>query len=78
VFEVERTWMRRVDAQPEIEQALRAAVSSQHGVHVDRVVLIRPGALPRTSSGKVRRTQCRLDYLAGRLDVVPGTVLEPA
>ncbi len=77
VFEVERTWTRRVDAQLEIEQALRAAVSSQHGVHVDQVVLIRPGSLPRTSSGKVRRTQCRLDYLADRLDMVAGKVTEP-
>lgn len=78
VYEVERTWMRRVEAHPEIEQALRAAVSSQHGVHVDRVALIRPGSLPRTSSGKVRRTQCRLDYLAGTLDLVTGKTTEPA
>jgi len=78
VHEVERVWVRRVDAQLEIKQALRAAVSSQHGVHVDHVVLIRPGSLPRTSSGKVRRSQCRLDYLAERLDVVDGKVPEPA
>ncbi|MFS2008239.1 fatty acyl-AMP ligase [Duganella sp. CT11-25] len=77
VVEVERTWMRRLDQHPAIVQALRAGVSAQHGVHVDHAVLIRPGALPRTSSGKVRRSQCRLDYLAGALDVV-GTVAEPA
>lgn len=78
VFEVERTWMRRGNALPAIVQAIRAAVSSQHGVHIDQVVLIRPGTLPRTSSGKVRRTQCRLDYLAGKLDVVAGQASEPA
>jgi acyl-CoA synthetase (AMP-forming)/AMP-acid ligase II len=77
VCEMERTWMRRADQRPDIVRALRAAVAARHGVHVDHVVFIRPGALPRTSSGKVRRAQCRLDYLAGALEVVGG-VAEPA
>jgi acyl-CoA synthetase (AMP-forming)/AMP-acid ligase II len=77
VFEMERTWMRRVESHPDIVQALRAAVSSQHGINVDHVVLIRPGTLPRTSSGKVRRTQCRLDYLAGTL-ALAARMVEPA
>lgn len=77
VHEVERSWVRRGDQHPDIAQALRAAVAAQHGVHVDHAVLIRPGALPRTSSGKVRRTQCRLDFLAGTLELV-GKMAEPA
>jgi acyl-CoA synthetase (AMP-forming)/AMP-acid ligase II len=34
-----------------------------HALSVDDVVLLAPGTLPKTSSGKVRRNQCRLDYL---------------
>jgi fatty-acyl-CoA synthase len=33
-------------------------------------VLVRPGTLPKTTSGKRRRQQCRADYQQGRLDIV--------
>jgi len=69
VHELERTWVRRLAEHPQVVAAVRSAVSQGHGVHVDDVVLIRPGALPRTSSGKVRRAQCRDDYLHGRLQL---------
>jgi hypothetical protein len=47
---------------------MRATVSNAYGVSVSDVVLIKPGTLPRTSSGKVRRAQCRADYLVGALE----------
>jgi len=31
------------------------------------VVLVRPGTLPKTSSGKLQRATCRQRYLAGEL-----------
>jgi len=34
------------------------------------VVLVPPGSLPKTSSGKRRRQRCRSDYLQGTLKVV--------
>lgn len=67
VHELERVWVRRAEQHGEIVTALRRAVSAAQAIQVDDVVLIRPGALPRTSSGKVRRGQCRLDYLSGAL-----------
>jgi acyl-CoA synthetase (AMP-forming)/AMP-acid ligase II len=73
VFELERSWIRRQADHPEIIKAMRAAITHRYGAHVEEVVLIKPGALPRTSSGKVRRSQCRIDYLAGSLK----TVAEP-
>ena len=48
---------------------MRAAVSAAYALTIDDVVLIKPTTLPRTSSGKVRRAQCRNDYLLGALDV---------
>ncbi|TDV43216.1 non-ribosomal peptide synthetase [Actinophytocola oryzae] len=43
--------------------AVRAAVVTEHGVDLDDVVLVRRGALPRTSSGKLRRLATRERYL---------------
>ena len=43
---------------PAIEAAVRAAVSKEHDVRVDHILFVKPGGLPRTSSGKVRRTAC--------------------
>jgi fatty-acyl-CoA synthase len=39
-----------------------------HAPH--EVVLVPPGSLPKTSSGKRRRQRCRSDYLQGTLNVV--------
>ena len=39
--------------------AIARSVAARHGVAVATVVLLRRGALPRTSSGKIRRVECR-------------------
>ncbi len=41
------------------ERRVRGAILEALGVRVDRVVLVPPGALPRTSSGKIRRVEAR-------------------
>jgi acyl-CoA synthetase (AMP-forming)/AMP-acid ligase II len=46
---------------------VREAVTERHGVRVDAVVFVKAGAIPRTSSGKVRRAACRASYLANAL-----------
>ena len=70
VAELRREWVRRKHERPAIISAIRAAIRQSHDLAVFEVVLIRPGALPRTSSGKVRRRQCRVEYLANSLGVV--------
>jgi acyl-CoA synthetase (AMP-forming)/AMP-acid ligase II len=54
----------RADAM--IESALKA-VAREHGVRLFDLVLLRAGALPRTTSGKVRRDECRKLYVSGDL-----------
>ncbi len=54
----------------EIAAAVRRGVAEEHEASVAEVVLIRPETLPRTSSGKVRRSACRDLYLQGGLRVV--------
>ena len=45
----------------------REAVLARVGLAVDRVELLVPGTLPRTSSGKIRRGDAMRSYLAGTL-----------
>lgn len=54
-------------ALPALEQAARAAVAGVHGVVLADLVLVPPAAVPRTTSGKVRRSACRDAYLDGSL-----------
>lgn len=51
---------------PEIAAAVRRAVTSEHGVRVADVLLLRPGTLPYTSSAKIKRAECRDRYTAGQ------------
>jgi acyl-CoA synthetase (AMP-forming)/AMP-acid ligase II len=52
---------------PDLAGRIRQAVAEAHEVHVYDVVILRAGALPRTSSGKIRRQACRLAYADGSL-----------
>jgi len=53
-----------------IIEAVSRAVASAHGVAPHEVVLLGPAQLPRTSSGKPRRSLSRQQYLAGRFEVL--------
>ncbi|AKQ66397.1 Non-ribosomal peptide synthetase [Myxococcus hansupus] len=45
--------------------AVRRGLSEAHEVQLHTLVLIEPGALPKTSSGKIQRRACRAELLAG-------------
>lgn len=49
----------------EIARRVRIAVTTVHGISPTEVVLVPRGAIPKTSSGKVRRVECRTRYRAG-------------
>ena len=58
-------------ADPEaIVEAVRRAVAGEHEVSIHEVVLLRPGGVPKTSSGKIQRRACRAALAAGELPVV--------
>ncbi|MEV6361315.1 HAD-IIIC family phosphatase [Nocardia asteroides] len=50
-----------------IEGAVRAAVATEHSLTLAAVLLIRPGTVFKTSSGKIQRSACRAAYLSGEL-----------
>ncbi|HKV10771.1 MAG TPA: amino acid adenylation domain-containing protein, partial [Thermoanaerobaculia bacterium] len=60
----------------EIAAAVRRAVADEHEAYVWDVVLVEPGGVPRTTSGKVQRRGCRALYLDGALSVVGQSTLE--
>lgn len=68
--------VHELDRQASTEQlerialAVRTAVAEHHEIAVADVVLIRAGRLPRTTSGKVRRSETRARYLRGDLTPV--------
>jgi len=47
---------------------IRQAVVGAHELQVSTIVMVRPGAIPRTSSGKARRLECRAQYISGALE----------
>jgi len=50
-----------------VKQKVTAAISRAHGVRVGDLVLVSPGSIPVTTSGKVRRTACGERYRQGEL-----------
>ncbi|MYZ46570.1 fatty acyl-AMP ligase [Propylenella binzhouense] len=46
---------------------LRATIGELHGLVPADVVLVRPGVIPRSINGKIRRSACRALYLEGSL-----------
>ena len=58
-----------------VVRAIREAVVVDHEVQVYAVVLIKPGSIAKTTSGKIQRRACRIAYLAGELKVLHASVL---
>jgi acyl carrier protein len=55
-------------------QTIRSSVAAQHDVQVYAVVLLRPGTLPKTSSGKIQRHQCATAFLDGSWDTIASSI----
>ncbi|MGW7365725.1 fatty acyl-AMP ligase [Streptomyces sp. NPDC054841] len=53
-----------------ITDLIRSAIGEAHGLSVHDVVLVHPGTIPKTSSGKIQRGASRAAYLDGALSVV--------
>ncbi len=60
---------RRANAQ-EVISAARRAVSEDHNLQLQAMILLKPFSIPKTSSGKIRRHACREAFLADTLNVL--------
>ncbi|WP_405059149.1 condensation domain-containing protein [Kribbella sp. NBC_01505] len=57
------------EAVAKIAVAVYDRILREHGVELHALVVLRRNGVPKTTSGKVRRSQCRHAYLTGRLPV---------
>jgi 1-acyl-sn-glycerol-3-phosphate acyltransferase len=64
---VAETRAREAAARDRIAAAITERVAAAVGVPPDQVELVPPGAVPKTSSGKIRRAETRELFLAGAL-----------
>jgi acyl-CoA synthetase (AMP-forming)/AMP-acid ligase II len=59
---------------PDMAQAtivtIRRSIAELHGVLLEAVMLVAPGSIPKTTSGKLQRFACRQAYLSDSLPVV--------
>jgi acyl-CoA synthetase (AMP-forming)/AMP-acid ligase II len=55
---------------PAIAAAVRQAIVSEHSIPLSALVFIRPGMLPKTSSGKIMRGEARKRFLARDFDAL--------
>lgn len=67
VQEVERTYLRKLNS-AEVISAIKQAVSQEHELAIDTVVLLKPGSISKTSSGKIQRRACRQKFIDGNLE----------
>lgn len=64
---VERCGINAIGSDEALAERVNGRVISATGLQPERVVILEPGTLPRTSSGKIRRGEARRRYLADEL-----------
>lgn len=57
--EVDRTLARTPDSAADLARDIRSSVNHAIGTRLTSITVVRPGSIPRTTSGKVQRSQCR-------------------
>ncbi|TQF72919.1 non-ribosomal peptide synthetase/type I polyketide synthase [Pseudoalteromonas luteoviolacea] len=67
VQQVKRTAIRKLDAES-VFANITAAIVEQHGITPYDVLLIKPGRVCKTSSGKIQRQENRKQYLEARFE----------
>ncbi|HEY9770976.1 MAG TPA: fatty acyl-AMP ligase [Coleofasciculaceae cyanobacterium] len=55
----------------DLTQLIRREISKNHDLQVYKTLLLKPGSLPKTSSGKIQRHACRTEFLANTLEGLP-------
>jgi fatty-acyl-CoA synthase len=58
------------DQLDQVRQAIHHSALEVSGLPPRDIMLVKPGTLPKTSSGKLQRAKCRESYLLGELELV--------
>ena len=54
----------------DIAETIRWAVFDQHLIDIYAIALLKPGSIPKTSSGKIQRQTCKQKYQGGSLNIL--------
>jgi natural product biosynthesis luciferase-like monooxygenase protein len=77
VHEVDRQYRRlSVADRRAVIGAIRQAVVEQHELQPYTIVLIKPGSIPKTSSGKIQRYVCRNIFLESQLEILDSEIID--
>ena len=55
---------------PDLEQLIRREIAQNHDLQTHHILLLKPGSIPKTSSGKIQRHLCRHSFLAGEFQTL--------
>ena len=66
VQEIERSYLRQFDSD-EVLKVINKAIFQEYGLMIATLVLLKPGGIDKTSSGKIQRTACQQKFLDGSL-----------
>ncbi|AFZ28242.1 acyl-CoA synthetase (AMP-forming)/AMP-acid ligase II (plasmid) [Cylindrospermum stagnale PCC 7417] len=69
VQELERSYLRKLDTS-EVLRNICQAITAEYSLQIYSILLIKTASIPKTSSGKIQRQDCRSKFLVGDLDVV--------
>ncbi|MEQ3530216.1 amino acid adenylation domain-containing protein [Pseudoalteromonas sp. XMcav11-Q] len=69
VQQVKRTALRKLNAEQVLQQ-ITAAIVEHHGITPYDIVLIKPGRIHKTSSGKIQRQENKRSYLTNNFEVI--------
>ena len=56
----------------DLTQSIKREIAKNHDLQAHTILLLKPGSLPKTSSGKIQRHACRTEFLSNTLEGLPG------
>ncbi len=75
VQEIKRPYIKDLN-EDEIFEAIRKAISEEHEISAYAIEIISPASIPRTTSGKIKRYECKTAWLNGELKTITSWVQE--
>jgi natural product biosynthesis luciferase-like monooxygenase protein len=73
-YEVERSFVKNQNVE-EVSDCVREAVSQHFELQAYAVLLLRTASIPKTSSGKIQRQQCKEAFIAGKLNIIASSYI---
>ena len=69
IGEIKRKLEQKINFQ-EIVNTIRSHVSRKHGIQTNKIVLVKQGSIPKTSSGKIQRLAGKKAYLENNISII--------